>query len=280
MDFAICTIDNKKYKAFEFQNLAASELAHKRRFLECKCGGPAYFSKASKSGQAAYFGGRPHRDGCDLATSESENIDGTLSDEEKEYFNSGKELVLDLAFGSQKTRHINDTNENDIDNKSKAGHHSSKNGNAPAKSHRRLSTILRALMDDENYFKSSNLKIDLEGYPYSSKNLFKKFNELTNEYVDVTLKNKPNTRRAIWGMISDAQFDKHKIESIWINTGGNDTVSIVIDEKISNDFTARFKIKELEDLSGKYVLAIGKLHKSKNNKIFLKLNDIAYITVV
>lgn len=279
MDYAICTIDNKKYKAFEFQNLDASELAHKRRCLECKCGGPAYFSKASKSGQAAHFGAR-HKDGCDLATPESESMDVALSDEEKEYFNSGKELVLDLNFGAQKTRHIDDTDEDDIDSKSKAGHHSSKNGKAPAKSHRRLSTILRALMEDENYFKSSNLKINLEGYPYSSKNLFKKFNELTNEYIDDIIKNIPNTRRAIWGMISDAQFDKHKIESIWINTGGNDTVSIVINEKISNDFTARFKIKELEDLSGKYVLAIGKLHKSKNNKIFLKLNDIAYITVV
>ncbi|WP_345980874.1 hypothetical protein [Sulfurimonas sp. HSL3-2] len=280
MDFAICTIDNKKYKAHEFQKLEESELAYKRRFLQCQCGGSAFFRKASTSGQAACFGARPHKEGCDLAAQESETVTGALSDDEKEYFNSGKELVLDLNFGAQISRHIDDTDEDNLDNKSRAGHHSNKNGQAPAKSHRRLSTILKALMEDENYFNSSNLKIDLEGYSYSSKNLFKNFNELTNEYVDDILNNKPNTRRAIWGMISDAQLDKKTIESIWINTGGNDTVSILIDEKISKSFLERFKIKELEDLSGKYILAIGKLNKSKNNKIFLKLQNIAYVTVV
>ncbi len=66
-------------------------------------------------------------------------------------------------------------------------------------------------MIDENYFNNSNLKIELEGYSYLSKNLFKNFNKLTNEYVDDILNNRPNTRRAIWGMVSDAQYDKKNI---------------------------------------------------------------------
>lgn len=280
MDFAICTIDNKKYKAHEFQKLDASELANKRRFLQCQCGGSAFFRKASASGQVACFGARPHKEGCNFAAQESETVNGTLSEDEKEYFNSGKELILDLNFGTQNTKHVSDTDENDIDDKSKAGHHSSKNGKATAKSHRRLSTILRTLMIDENYFNNSNLKIELEGYSYLSKNLFKNFNKLTNEYVDDILNNRPNTRRAIWGMVSDAQYDKKNIESIWINTGGNNTVSILIDEKASNSFMERFKIRELEDLSGRYVLAIGKLKKSKNNKIFSVVENISYVSIV
>ncbi len=42
----------------------------------------------------------------------------------------------------------------------------------------------------------------------------------------------------------------------------------------------RFKIRELEDLSGRYVLAIGKLKKSKNNKIFSVVENISYVSIV
>lgn len=280
MDYAICTINNEKYKAINFEKLDASELAQKRRFLECKCGGPAFFRKASKSGQASCFGARPHKDGCDLAAPESESIGGTLTNEEKEYFNSGKEIVIDLNFGAKKVIHTVETDDDDNDRKSKGKHFSAQNGKAEAKSHRRLSTILKALMHDENYFKNSKQKIDLEGYSYSPVKLFQKFDAITNEYVDEIISNNRHTRRAIWGMISDAQYDKNKTNSIWINTGGNDTISILIDEKIHNNFTQRFKIEDINDLSGKYILAIGTLTKSKNNKIFLKLKDIAYSAIV
>lgn len=280
MDYAICTINNEKYKAIDFEKLDASELAQKRRFLKCKCGGPAFFRKASKSGQAACFGARPHKDGCDLAAPENESIGGTLTNEEKEYFNSGKEIVIDLNYGAKKVTYIVETDDDDNNKKSKGKHYSAQNGKGEAKPHRRLSTILKALMNDETYFKNSKQKIDLEGYSYSSAKLFKNFSEITTEYVDDIINNNPHTRRAIWGMISDAQYDKMETSSIWINTGGNDTISILVDKTISSSFTKRFKINDLENLSGKYVLAIGKLNKSKNDKIFLKLNEIAYITVV
>jgi hypothetical protein len=218
MDFAKCTIDNKIYKAHEFEQFEASELAQKRRFLVCKeCGGLGFFRKASKSGQAACFGARPHKDGCDLAAPENDLVDGLLTKEELAYLNSGNEIVVDFNYGTQTKIHVNTDEEDTSNRESKKGRHSVYNGIAPAKSHKGLSTFLKALIADKDYFKDSIQNIDLEGYTYKAKNLFKNFSELTKDYTDDIIDNKPSRRVASWGIISDANDsnDKNHLAKYW-----------------------------------------------------------------
>lgn len=80
-------------------------------------------------------------------------------------------------------------------------------------------------------------------------------------------------------MISDCRYSNDK-KNLWLNTGGNETISILIEEEFFSIFLDRFKIKDIEDLSGKYVLIIGRLKESKNKKIHSILEDISYISVV
>ncbi len=281
MDFAKCLIDKKNYKAFDFSKLSNIEIANKRRFLVCKeCEGPAFFRKASKSGQSACFGARPHKDDCTLASLESESSIGKLTSEEEGYLNSGKEIIIDFNYGSKEIIHTINSDSNDIDNKSKAKQYSYENGIKESNPHRRLSTFLRALIHDKDYFKDSKQNINLNGYIYNAKKLFKHFNTLSNDYVSNIVKNTPYTYRAVWGMISDAKYSNDDKSSIWINTGGNDKISLLVDSSIFSIFLERFKIKEIEDLSGKYILSISKLGKSKNNKIYSKIEDISYLAVV
>lgn len=277
MDFAICTLDNKKYKISDFEKLEPSELAQKRRFLECKCGGPAFFRKASKSGQGACFGARPHKKDCDLSSPENENISGSLTVEEKEFINSGKEIVLDLQYGAIKNKHIVESDDEDESSKNRGTSHSSIKGKANSKLQRRLSTILRTLINEKDFFKDSKQKIHfLSKYPYYAGNFFIHSDYITNDYID---RINPRSYRAIWSMISDVRFGLDN-KNLWINTGGNDSISILIDEDTKDDFIRRFKIKDLEDLSGKYVLSISRLKKSKNDKIFSIVEDISYISIV
>lgn len=277
MDIAKCTINNKTYTVKEFESLEPLELAQKRRFLECKCGGPAFFRKASRSGQGACFGARPHKEGCDLASPDSEVLNGSLSPEDKEFINSGNEIRLDLQYGAVESKHISDEGGINGNGKNKGTSHSSENGKDKSVLQRRLSTLLRTLVKEKDFFKDSNQKIYFKAKnPYYAKNFFIHSDYITNEYIE---KIDFRSYRAIWSLISDCKYSNNE-KSLWINTGGNDTISILIEEKFLPQFIERFKINDIEDFSGKYVLIIGKLKKSQNQKIYSILEDISYISVV
>lgn len=277
MDIAKCTLDNKIYSVKEFEKLEPSKLSKKRRFLECKCGGPAFFRKASRSGQGACFGARPHKEGCDLASTDSENVNGNLSPEDKEFINLGNEIRLDLQYGAVESKHITDDEDLSEVGRNKGTSHSSENGKAKSVLQRRLSTLLRTLVKEKDFFKDSNQKIYFKAkHPYYAKNFFIHSDYITNKYVKNT---HFESYRAIWSLISDCRYSNDE-KSLWINTGGNDNISILIEEEFINIFLDRFNVKDIEDLSGKYVLNIGKLKESKNNKIYSVLEDISYISVV
>lgn len=103
MDVAVCTENNHSYYVIEFSHLPPDELLHKRQLLICpECGGPAYFRKASKSGQVACFGARPHAQGCILAASDHLQIINDGQGEDQEIFEeSGKTIVIDLNYGAK-----------------------------------------------------------------------------------------------------------------------------------------------------------------------------------
>lgn len=152
MDIVKCTLDNKTYTVKDFEKLDSSELAKKRRFLECKCGGPAFFRKASRSGQGACFGARPHKEGCDLASPDNENINGSLSPDYKEFINLGNEIRLDLQYGAVESKHISEDGEINGSEKNKGISHSSENGKGKSVLQRRLSTLLRTLVKRKRLF--------------------------------------------------------------------------------------------------------------------------------
>ena len=276
MDFAKCTLDNKKYKVSEFEKLEPSELARKRRFLECKCGGPAFFRKASKSGQGACFGARPHKKDCDLSSPENENIGGTLTPEEKEFINS-EEIIIDLQYGAVENKHVIESEDDNDSNKNKGTSHSSLNGRGESKLQRRLSTLLRLLINEKEFFKDSKQKIHfIAKNPYNAGNFFIHSDYITTDYVE-----KINFRsyRAVWGVISSVRYSNEN-NSLWINTVGNDTISILIDDELHDMFIEKFKVKDIEYLAGKYILSINKLNKSKKDKIYSKVEDISYVSII
>lgn len=276
MDYAKCTLDNIQYKVSDFEKLDAHELSKKRRFLVCKCGGPAFFRKASKSGQGACFGARPHKDDCNLSSPENESVNGKLTPEEKEFINSGDEIKLDLQYGSSKAIHTIESEEEEEKGKNRGTSHSSINGKAKSILQRRLSTLLRTLVNEKDFFQESEQKIYFNAKnPYYAKNFFIHSDYITSEYVK-----KINFRsyRAIWSMISDCRYTNDN-KTLWINTGGNNSLSILLEEELHDSFFERFRIKDIEDLSGKYILVISKLQNSKNDKIYSKVEDVSYITL-
>ncbi len=280
MDLVRCTLDNKVYNAVEFSKL--SDLSKKRKYLICEeCKYSAYFKKASKSGQAACFGARPHKEGCSMATEDSDTAIGILTETEKELVNNGNEIKVDFSFETQPVTHTREVKE-DVLQTSRVGFlHSSKNGIGKAKSIRRLSSLLNMLINDPNFL-TSNRKIDL-GYNdhYYASYLFRENNFLSAQDVDQV--------KGVYGQIIDVQLVNKKVTNdvdvkseekfLWLNFGGYNECSIIISDFLIESFFNRFiQYKDnTKELNGKFVLCFGVIKKSKKNKFYIHLDDVSKI---
>ena len=268
MDFAKCTLDNQVYNAVKFS--ALTDLNFKRKHLVCnECGYPAYFKKASKSGQAACFGARPHKEGCSLISGDSDSVIGTLENDEKELINSGNEIKVDFNFGTQQIVHTIENPEDLQGSNRRASAHSSQNGIGRATSTRRLKSLLNMLINDPD-FATSKQKIDVgRKYPYNASTIFKNFNSLDDTQVQEL--------RGVYGQIFDVKMTSENI--LWINSGGYNAFSIVVPEDLQNSFFDRFEQyqDDVDQLCGKYVLCFGEVKKSSKQKLYIKLDDVSKI---
>jgi len=268
MDFAKCTLDNKVYGASNFSEL--KDLNHKRKFLICnECGNPAYFKKTSKSGQAACFGARPHKENCSLISVDSDSLVGTLENDEKELINSGNEIKVDFNFGTQQIVHTIANSEDAHANNRRASSHSNQNGIGRATSTRRLKSLLNMLINDP-VFAISKQKIDVgHKYPYNASTIFKNFNSLDDTQIQQF--------RGVYGQIFDVKMTSENV--LWINSGGFNAFSIVVSKDFQNNFFNRFEQykDDVDQLCGKYVLCFGEIKKSKNQKFYIELDDITKI---
>ena len=178
MELARCTLDNKVYSAVDFSTL--SDLSTKRRNLICdECKNPAYFKKAAKSGQAACFGARPHKDGCSVASEDSDTVAGKLEDDERALINDGNSIKVDFDFGSKTNTHIVDMEDSESNPRKTGSSHHITNGLGKAKSNRRLKSLLNMLINDSG-FAASKIKIDIgHEYPYNASTIFRRFGNLS-----------------------------------------------------------------------------------------------------
>lgn len=268
MDFAKCTLDGTDYGAYKFSKLTDLDISKMRKHLICKeCDAKAYFKKKSKSGQAACFGARPHNANCKLGTDESQTCTGTLLDDERELINEGNFINVNFDFSTNITTHITPTDDEGVEKSDTGSTHSSSNGISTAKSKRKLKSLLNMLLNDPDFSKSTQ-KIDIgEKYPFNASTIFKEFSNLTDSDLSKT--------RGVYGQI----FDVNEFNTdIWLNSGGFDDCSVVIEENLHDVFYKRFPdYDDLENLNGKYVLCFGKVLKSNNDKYFIKLDDISKI---
>lgn len=269
MDIARCIEDNRTYNAIEFSRLHPAELERKRRLLACdECGGPAFFRKASRSGRAACFGARPHADGCELAAQDHEQHFDGQGDDLDAINNPAERIVVDLNFGAQE--HQNNVAPNG--NGGRPGRAAQYLGVGPrpdARMHRRLSSLLRTLIDSRE-FRTSQQLIEINGYPETRVcDFFVPLLEVSTRY---------NAQfRGWWGLISDAGLSQDG--TVWINSGGRNTISSCLSVEMQAEVFQRFHIEELEDLSGAYILALGELRVSQNGKMYCVIESSGHLTI-
>lgn len=263
MDIALCTLDNQTYTSSQFSQLPFADMGEKRRNLVCpECGGPAFFRKQTKNGRAACFGARPHQPDCSLSVLDETRVIHGQGEIVEVIDNPGNRIVVDLLFGAQEHVHVAPAN-NPIRGGARAGIHIGDNAAHNARAHRRLSTLLRTLIESPT-FRTSHQVLEILGNEIQVCDFFVPLLEIQRPHLNVL--------RGFWGMLSDVGTDQNG--TYWLNSGGRDNISFPIDNGPFAQVCERFNIDDNEDFSGAYILAIGIAQFSpRTGKLYCPIHD-------
>lgn len=269
MDIAKCTLDGRTYNAVVFAELSADEMSEKRRNLICtECEKEAFFRKESRSGQAACFGARPHKEDCTFASVETQHVDYEGGDEDR-IKNPGQRIVIDLNYGASPTHNVEVMLNNLPQSNEKRGRHVGQNPRPNAHMQRRLSTLLRNLINSEEFRKSQQL-IEFEGRRPTTVNLFFVNFADVNDDHDAEF-------HGYWGLITDARLDQN--DNLWLNSGGRGDLSCLIKAQYVDEFYKKYRVEDLEDFAGTYFLIIGEKNTSQNGKPYVASNGLNRFTL-
>lgn len=269
MDTARCTEDGVTYTAVDFSRLPPNNLARKRRLLQCsECGGPAFFRKASRSGRTRCFGARPHIDGCGMAAQDFARLEDGVGDDQDVLHNPGNRIVVDLNFGAQaQTEHIDGAGR--TRNPGRGGRYVGDGFRPDAQMHRRLSTLLRTLIEAPA-FRNSDQIIEINGHgEIAARNFFVPLLSASTQYAGLF--------RGYWGLLSDARFSED--HTLWLNSGGRDNISFCLSSEYVGVITQRYRVEDEEDLAGAYILALGTCRVSQNGKLYCVIDEPAYMAL-
>ena len=263
MEQAKCTEDGVTYTASNFSHLLPEDLANKRRSLYCtECSGPAFFRHSSFNGRAACFGARPHADACSLAVQDNERLENS-DDLDALHIPSGK-IIVDFSYGTPDLPSDSGSGQSPTFDRAARNYERS-----DAPSSRRLSSLLRMLIGSPE-FRTSDKIIEISGLgQIAARDFFVP--------LEFTGKQYSGQFRGYWGLITDAQ--RTEDGSMWLNSGGRDSLSFCIDSKFVDLMNKRYRLECLEDLAGAYILAFGIPYVSANGKLHVIIKEPEYISL-
>lgn len=151
-------------------------------------------------------------------------------DDQDAIVNPGHRIILELDFGAQDAPVTNNANTARAAG-GRGGRFTGDGMRPDAAMHRRLSTILRNLVETE-HFRTSRQAIEIPDVgAFTVSDFFTHFSAATQ--------NHENRYSGYWGMISDARLGAD--DTLWLNSGGRADVSICVPIEVVDDFQVRFE---------------------------------------
>jgi hypothetical protein len=251
----------KKYTAFEFSHLPESDLARKRRLLQCpECECPAFFRHASPNRRAACFGARPHAANCTIGRFDLVRRD-CEGDAQESAVSPGKKVVVDFGYGMPIQQDFVERSER-VSNADFPGFSHAK---ADVQVSRRVSSLLRTLID-QPAFAHSHTPILIPGRcEVAAKDFFVPLLEVDYRYQGLL--------RGYWGSLATVRLLEDE-GSIWFNSAGRAHISFCLDARQLQAFTRRFGFDTVEGLTDTYILVIGTPQIARNGKLYCLIEDL------
>lgn len=265
MESARCTQNSAIYNAVQFAELAAHELAQKRRSLVCPaCGRPAFFRRETQNDRNPCFGARPHADGCELSAAQAAARTRAQVDALADLLNPANRIVLDFRYGTpeQPNQPIHSVAAQSVRTQD---HPAAMPGwNTNAVTHMRLRPLLR-LLTSAPTFLSSQQMIDIEGVgSIRVCDFFVPLKALSTQHERILM--------GVFGKIESAQYLPND-DAVWLNSGGCTEPSICIPLGLAAALMGRFEIKDAAYFSGADVLVLGAVRISQQGKKYVVLEN-------
>lgn len=269
MKLALCTLDQEQYNAADFADNGPEWIAGHRMYLTCiACEGPAFFRKASTSGQGACFGARPHAKDCELAAVPSEQVAHVEAVEKDVRTNSGR--LFDLVLSGPKKHRGEGAGTHPV---LKAHDIMSATYKKLGRSYETTSRIdakecLINLVLSEQYRESSQLIRAPYGRSMAIKHFFIPFENAQQPEV---------TTRGYWGTFFGPGDG---VGVTWLNTGRQRThMSVCLTADTEAELLANYGLESIEQITGAWALIIGDLKLSAKDKLYLTPKNAKHIVL-
>lgn len=274
MRAAFCTRDDTSYLADTFDAKPASWIATNRTMLECVSGqAPAFFRKRSKSGQAACFGARPHADGCKLATNSPEETERAEAVEKFILNNPGQHFLLTLRLPKPPAPKQPSNDPALVGQGNRAGAHTKWGDRQESSSSIGAKECLINLALVPSYRESTTtIALTRNSPAIAVKDFFIRFVDASAADTRVV--------HGFWGTFTNARPTTAGSPTLWLNTGGREHLSVLVEKDIQKDLLAAYGLDGIEDLMGAWVLIVDELQEAKSTKkLYLKPDKAAKITL-
>ncbi|MBD1584821.1 hypothetical protein [Pseudoalteromonas sp. S16_S37] len=240
------------FNALRLEQLPDNVLARTRAYLYCSgCFEKAAYVSRSINGRAPHcrsvhklVDGLP----CPQKSPESVKVTTEGYDSVRALKNEEDVYKIDFNFGPEET-HVNPLKPNDKETqgKKRGGYrkHGEASGVGKSEWSRRLSTLLKTLVDDPS-FAHSSANIKVFGVTKPIKNVFY-FTDNFERYMNYLTPNK--FPAFFWGSIWDAQ--KGNLGDVWLNTSEDTSgLSVRIPPKVFKTLKGKLKMSEDDVLTG------------------------------
>ncbi|WP_144411490.1 hypothetical protein [Azotobacter chroococcum] len=197
-----------------------------------------------------------------------ERIDDGAGEYQDQLENPGTNIVVDFNYGAAGDSAVSEA-DGLPGNPARRGRYEGTAPRPDAQMHRRLSSLLRMLIESP-HFRNSGQILEIEG---------RRSIPVRNFFVPILSIDRPHIggHLGLWGLISDARYDSNG--TLWLNSGGRDHISFGLSPQIAPDVISRFHVSDLEDLAGAYVLVFGTPQVSSNGKLYCIVDGIECIAL-
>ncbi|MDY8047096.1 hypothetical protein UY416_12440 [Paenibacillus polymyxa] len=260
MELVINSINNEKLSILKFESLSTTEKEIVKRNLVClECRVQAFYRRKTKDGKQACFFAK-HVSGCKQGMSNPSNVDNAIKEEVNKVNVTYNELILSLDQSNDPYEKRNEglisVEAGQKKNSRSYTINPSKNKSCKITLKKLLMYVVHNLLDD------IDIPIIFEGKTY--KDPFDLIIDFKS--ADHSLKGE---KRIFWGEVNSISSNKQFLNcGAWDGKGYE--FSVLLSESISNSS----KLKKILWNKGVYCIFIATLYFNKNDKPYIRLNDI------
>jgi len=260
--------------ASEYEGLSSDERWSCAESLSCTaCEQPAYFIRRARNGRAACFGARPHVEGCELASTLTEDGGGGYLPSEEARWTSDDEFVLRSIRASHAAiRHMVHDSSGAIDPDGRARRYTQHGRGSDAHASIGMEVVLRRLIREPS-FRKSRARLVLPGAESRT------IRTACIEVIDAGPSRK-NQWRLYWGTIRYANFDDRD-GGCWLNLGRRGAPTLHLTSADLETVLERHKLDDPEELQGASFLYFGPLREAtkRPGRMYVFADDLDWLAI-